>query len=673
MAFRQIVSLISALILSATAAGTLAAQADTTRTAGDTLRARAFLLPPVVVLAARTPVRPERVGFAIGAVLPDELALRRPRTAADALRESSGAFIEEAAGAGGPTIVRLRGGEEVFTQILMDGVQINENGGFFDFQGLVPSNIERIEVARGPQSALYGSSAVSGVVGFVTPRGTAGPTRWSAYGEGSVAAENGGAWRTTADASGGTDAFAYSVGAGAAYARGIFDEPHDTKSRDASLRLDARPARGLELTGTARWLAMEGKLPVRDPGATRVPLDPNALNERDRIVSALTGRWTSPSGRTSQQLRAALYHEDFFFADQRDNVTDVIGEQPFFIFDADFTFDSRRSRTTLEYAGSLAPGETSTLSWGAQWERETVRDITGGDFGDGRLSLDRNSRAAFAELLVSPNARVDLLAGVRVEKYEDIDAAWTPRASLVFAAVPGTLSLRAAAGRAFKAPNLQQQFLDNPFIRANPDLVPETSTSWEAGFDTHTAGGRGFLALTFFRQTYHDLIRTVAVEGSQTGQQINRNLGESRAQGLEWDAAWRATGAWTLGARGAWIGTEIVDGVGLNPAEYPVGESLPFRPSVVHTVYVETRAVDRLDARVAATHVGAQDVLTERFSGRRERLDAYVQVGVALRYALSETIALHGRIENLFDAEYATGFDRRGQPFNVAVGVRVGT
>ena len=672
MAFLRITFLVHlALALSANVMPLLAQQ-DTARVGTDTATAGALLLPPIVVTAARTPIRPERVGFAIGAVMPAELALRRPATAADALRDAAGAFIDEAAGPGGPTIVRLRGGEEVFTQILVDGVQVNENGGFFDFQGLVPSNIERIEVARGPQSALYGSSAVSGVVSFLSPRGQPGPARWSAYAEGSTATENGEGWRATADVSGGSEQVTFSAGGGIAYTRGIYARPHDTRSRDLAVRLDAHPLDHVELTGTARFLGMDGNLPVRDPGATRVPLDPNARNERDRFISALTARWNAPSGQVSQHLRAALLREDFLFEDQRDDVTIEDSSVPF-VFDANFVLDSERTRTTLEYGGTLAPFAAGTLSYGVQWQRESVSDRTAGDFGDGRQKLDRDSQAAFAELIVSPAASIDLLAGVRVEGYEGIDAAWTPRASVVFDAVPDRFSLRAAAGRAFKAPNLQQQYLDNPFIRSNPDLEPETSTSWEIGADLRDASGRAALALTYFDQRYDDLIRTVQVEGSETGQGINRNLGESRAQGIEWDAAWRALDQWTAGARGSWVSTEIIDGIGLNAQEYPEGEALPFRPSTVHTIYLETSVVTRLTARLSTTFVGEQTVLSERFSGARQQLDGYMLAGLALRWMLPAGVSLHGRIDNLLDTEYDTAFDRPGAPAKIAIGVRVGT
>ena len=92
-------------------------------------------------------------------------------------------------------------------------------------------------------------------------------------------------------------------------------------------------------------------------------------------------------------------------------------------------------------------------------------------------TTDVENYPGFAEIQVRPSSRVDVLAGVRVEKYEGLDASVTPRASVVFQLDPDAASLRVAAGRAYKAPNLQEQFLENPFIVSNPDLAPETSTS----------------------------------------------------------------------------------------------------------------------------------------------------------------------------------------------------
>ncbi len=244
----------------------------------------------------------------------------------------------------------------------------------------------------------------------------------------------------------------------------------------------------------------------------------------------------------------------------------------------------------------------------------------------------------------------------------------TPRASVVVDAVPGVLSLRAAAGRAYKAPNLQEQYLDNPFIKSNPDLEPERSTSWEVGADLRGATGRVTAALTYFHQTFENLIRTVALEG--TSQQINRNLGESLAQGVEWELRVRPGPRWEVGTEGAWIATEIRENTGLSPEAFPVGEELPFRPSVVASAFVDVQPFEGVSARVRGLRVGRQTVLTERFSGDRVELDPYFLAGLDLAWRATPRVELHGRVENLFDAQYETAFDRTGIPLGVAVGVR---
>jgi outer membrane cobalamin receptor len=649
------------------AAHPTAAQVRDTVAAVDS--SRVLPLPPLLVTGTRTPLRADRIGFAASALDAAALAARRPTYVAEALRTLPGAFIDEAAGPGGPTIVRLRGGEEVFTQVLVDGVQVNENGGFFDFQGLALSNLERIEVARGPQSALYGSSAVSGVVHFLTRRGAPGPARAELLAEGGGAAENGGAYRATGSVSGGTEQVRYSAGAGTAYNRGIYDLPHDTHTRDASIRLDFLPSDRFDVNATARWIDVDGHLPVRDPGATRVPLDPNARNERTRLVAAAGARFAATE-RWAHELRASINREDFLYQDQRDgvNVEDI------FVFDATFALDSDRQRATVDYAGALRFGDLvratgATFSYGAQWQNEQLDSRTSGDIGDNTLSFQRQNVAGFAELAIRPTARLDLLAGIRAESYEQLETAWTPRGSIVFAAVPGTLALRAAAGAAYKAPNLQEQYADNPFIESNPDLEPETSTSWEVGADARLAGGRIAAGLTFFRQRFENLIRSVQSDNDPT-KQINRNLGASRAQGIEWTLAFRPAAAWTVGSDGAWITTEVLDNTGLSAETFPAGEPLPFRPSVVGSLFAETtRGPLTLHGRLL--FVGEQTVLSERFSGTREPIDPYALLGFTANWAFSTGLGLYARIDNLLDTQYDTAFDRRGSPLTGALGLRL--
>jgi outer membrane receptor protein involved in Fe transport len=270
---------------------------------------------------------------------------------------------------------------------------------------------------------------------------------------------------------------------------------------------------------------------------------------------------------------------------------------------------------------------------------------------------------------------LDLIAGARIEAYEGLSSSFTPRASAVvdltplFDDAPGrVLALRLGAGRAFKAPNLQEQYLDNPFILSNPDLEPETSTSWEAGLALRPRSGVFDATITWFQQRFEDLIRSVAV--GDDGQQQNRNLGASRARGIEWQLAVRPSGTITVGTDGAWLRTRILDNSGLSSESFPEGEPLPFRPTIVASAFLETSLSPSVRANLRATHVGSQLVLTERFAGNRVELDAYTLAGVSINWDVRQGWTAYARFDNLFDAQYETAFDRRGIPATGAIGLQ---
>lgn len=640
----------------------LAAQRDTAAMR-DTVR-----FDPLVVTAGKVPVRASATGLALTVVPADE-AGRQP-FAMDVLRALPASHVDEAAGPGGPAIVRLRGGEEVHTQVLIDGVQVNENGGFFDFAGLTLAGLDRVEVARGPQSAVYGSSAMSGVVNFVTRAGQPGRTRLEARSEGGGAAEHGRSYRVTAGASGGRQALRWAAGAGSTYHRGHLRVAHDVHALDGSLRLDTDPAARWQGTATLRWMGVEGRLPVRDPGATRVPLDPNARYERDRAIASAAVR-IAP-GAWSHQLRGSAYRQRFLYDDEKDGVP----AQSFFIFDANFFMESVLVRSGVEYVGSwdgrrAEDGSGFAVTWGVQGEREELETESGGDFGPGEQALDRNSGALFGEVRAGIGRAVRLMAGARAERYQGLGTEVTPRASAAVRIIPDVLTVRAAVARGYKAPNLQEQYVENPFIEGNPDLEPERSASVELGADAVAPDGRLSGGVTVFRQTFFDLIRTVPLEGTE--KQINRNLGRSRATGVEWSARYAPGRAWAVGTDGAWIRTRIVQNVGLDPAAFPIGQALPGRPDVVGAAYLEVSPVRGLTGTFRGTYVGEQTVLSERFSGARVQVDPYLVASVGADYALWESVFLYARLDNAFDAEYETAFDKPGAPMTLFIGVRLDT
>src|SRR5207237_1815005 len=152
----------------------------------------------IVVSAAQVDVPLSQASSSVTIVAASELRARQLMTVADALREVPGLTVTRSGGMGALTSVFPRGGESDYTLVFIDGVQANAFGGGFDFAHLSTDNIDRIEIVRGPQSALYGSNAIGAVVRIVTRSG--GPIRadvlleGGSFGTARAAASSSGAW-----------------------------------------------------------------------------------------------------------------------------------------------------------------------------------------------------------------------------------------------------------------------------------------------------------------------------------------------------------------------------------------------------------------------------------------------------------------------------------------------
>jgi vitamin B12 transporter len=636
----------------------------------DTLRPYAF--PPLVVTATRVPAAQPEIGFATSLLDRRDLTAEPTPYAARALAVLPGVSIDEATGPGGPTTLHLRGADEPFTQMMFDGVAINISGGFNDIDGLLLTNVERVELARGPLSALWGSSAMAGAVQFVTRQGEPGPTRFEFLAEGGGASERGGQTRSELLVAGGNERLRYSSGFGLAYNRGIYALPNDLLSSAWSLRLDTRPTERWTVSATARYMAIQTNLPVRDPGVTRVPLDPNQRDRHYRWLGSLsTDLAATPTWH--HRLTASLLWDEFVYEDATDSLLNA-ASYPFFVFNYNFSFRSTLLRPGVEYVASHEvplgrSGQRLALSYGAQWQREAEVTNQAGDFGPAHSYFSRANAAVFTELQGRLGTRLSVLAGARLDKFRGLDAELLPRASVVVAVVPDRLALRLAAGRAFKAPNVDQQFLDTPASIPNPGLKPESSESWEVGA-TVTAPRRALtIAIGYFHQRYNDLIQTVPADtGSK---QTNKNLGRTQTRGVEAEVERWWSERWRTGASVSWVRTEVLDNRGLDPTGYPVGGSLPAVPSVTGNVHVTADLTDAVTAVARVTLVGTQTVFTERFSGQRVPVDPYALLELVAQWHRNQALTVYARIDNLLNTSYQTAFDRPGSSRTAVLGVRM--
>lgn len=639
--------------------------ADSAR--ADTLRP--YPLAPVVITATAIPAPASRVGFPTSVVDSAILAREPTPLITRVLTFLPGASIEEGAGPGQPAVLHVRGGDEPFTQMLFDGVAVNISGGYNDVNGLLLTNVGRVELTRGPLSAVWGSGALAGAVQFVTREGQVGAPRFRLLAEGGSATQHGEQTHTELDASGGSARLRYSTGVGFAYNRGTLALPTDMQSGDASIRLDATVSSRLALTATARYVDLQSQLPMRDAGDT-VPLDPHQRDARHRWTGSLDADWAAtPSWH--HRLSAQLFWDNFVYHEAFDSTLDPVRYPtiPNYTIRAQILL----LRPGVEYLGSNVlglgkRGSQLTVSYGAQWQREHEVDDNSGDFTQ-HDQLNRSNEALFTELQGALGQRLSLIAGARLEKYQGLASQLLPRASIVVGIVPGWLSLRAAAGRAFLVPNISAQYLSVPGYQANPDLRPMKSITWEIG-GTLTPPGGTSLKLGYFHRRDDDFIRTVPADTGTNA--TSANLGAALSEGVETELDHVWPRHWRTGVNLTWVKTKILDNAGLDVADYPNGASLPAIPTLTGNAFVFGDVSRVISTFARVTLVGKQDVLANRFTGPRVPIDAYALAEVSLQWHVRSSVEAYTRVSNLFNTTYETAFNKPGLPRTVVLGLRTG-
>ncbi len=163
----------------------------------------------LVVSATRVPIPEEETPASVSVITAEDLEQKQIKRVADALREIPGLSVVQSGAPGQLTSVFNRGLKSEHTQVLLDGIPINQGlAGLFNFADLTTDNIDRIEVVRGPQSTLYGPRGLAGVIQIFTKEGSGPPS-------GSISAEAGsyGTFRESLQTSGSWQQFDYSLGA----------------------------------------------------------------------------------------------------------------------------------------------------------------------------------------------------------------------------------------------------------------------------------------------------------------------------------------------------------------------------------------------------------------------------------------------------------------------------
>ena len=603
---------------------------------------------PIVVTASRESERQDEAPASSTVYDAATLeALSLPQ-ASDVLRLTPGVSVAVSGPKGSLTEVRIRGAEANHTLLFVDGIRFNDPaaGNAARFELLAGDALSRIEVVRGPQSALWGSEALGGVVAVESadPRRGGGV---SALGEYGSLKSGRGAVQGAAKAG----PLALSAAAGAMGSEGIDELGRPGGERDgywtrfATAKAVARPASGLELGLVGHYVEGKNEFDGYDPVTFQraETLD----NTRNRIAA---GRGWAAYENGGWRLSTDL---------------SLLGST-----NRNFVGTSALNRTSGERltAGAQVSRTLGRHRLTAAWEHETERFHARDQQYFGATNQDRSRRldAFVGEWRAGWTGFFSTDLAVRHDSFSAFKDATTVRAAAI--AAPGAgLRIHAAYGEGIAQPTFYDLYGFFPgSFRGNPSLKPERSEGWEAGLrwerNKLSAGA------TYFAARLKDEILDVFDPVTFLSSTANAS-GRSRRKGIELDAQYRPTSHLLLAANYTWLDADQQQAAGAAL----VREARRPRHSAN---LVATWSAGRLSAGASAAYVGARtDTNFDVFPAQIVRLHPYVLASARVGYRLTDRIEAYVRAENGFDSRYqdAVGYATAGRTVYAGLRLRLGS
>lgn len=598
-------------------------------------------LPPLVIGATKLPTPEDELGSSVTVITADEIDKRQLRTVPDVLETVPGLNVVQSGGVGGLTSVFMRGTNSNHTKIFIDGIDMSDPStpsGAFDYGHLTTNDIERIEVLRGPQSGLYGSDAIGGVINIVTKSGK-GPAQFTGGAEvGSFKTFN-----QDAAISGSTSRFNYR-----------FDYTHlkslDTKVTPENLvppghdwtasnydnktfgtKLGAQVTDDWDVGLVARYINSHLGFISDDNGSPSLPNTEKTYSDTRQLFTRGTAHTTSFDGLLDQTFGVA--HTDYR---RRDN-------DP-----ANGLSYNDGDSTKLDWQGNVPLGKSNTVVGGLEHLYDEVY---------GSASAHTNTNSGYLELQSAYDNRYFNTLNVRHDDNQAFggDTTYRVAPSVLF---PETdTRLKASYGTGFKTPSLNQLYVGTPSfgLSGNPNLLPEKSKGYDAGFEQTVLEKKVQFGSTYFHNDLKNLITTNDAFTTYI------NVGKAETYGFENFIAVKPATDWTV--RGDYTYTMATDEV--------KHQELQRRPKHKASLTTIWQATPQAALSATALYVGSWNDGNRDFSISRLKSDSYTVVNLAGTYDLGDGVTAFARIDNLFDKDYQdpVGFDRPG--IGVFGGLRV--
>lgn len=474
-------------------------------------------LKEVVVTATKTEREPQDISQSVTVITADDIRKSGATTAAEVIEMSAGVQVNSNGPLGSTSSINIRGANSEQVLVLLDGRRLNSaSAGGFDMADLpVPLDaIEKIEIVRGPSSALYGADAVGGVVNIITKKPTGALTtvtgQAGSHGYESLALSN----------SNKLDKFYYTLSAGKEKSTGFrVNSDLDQGTAGAKLGYDISPDSSVEFTSD--WIGKE----IGVPGATN-------------FMSTLAREW-------DRNLDSSLTYRMKFSKELDVKLNAYQNRDTIIYLDPSFPPASIHTTTSTgtEAQANWLANSWNLLTFGVDARQDHIAST---DAGEHTASL----RAAYLQDEISLGEQLIVVIGGRDDDHSVYGNKFSPKMSARYLfAGTGTI-FRASAGKAFRAPTFNElYFVDTFGDKGNPNLKPETATEYEAGVEQPFGRGNS-IQVTGFERKIDNLI---SWQTNSLGGVSPVNIGRAKITGVEAGAKFKLSDSLTWNANYTYI------------------------------------------------------------------------------------------------------------------------
>ena len=594
-----------------------------------------YTLDTIVVTATRTETPAKEVASSMTVVTEQDIERKNKDNVLEVLRGASGMDIVRTGGPGQTSSIFLRGADSDYTLVLIDGIEMNDpisTGRLYDFANLTVDNIERIEVLRGPQSTLYGSDAMGGVINIVTKRGRGRP-QFSLSSQGGAL----GTFRGHAGVQGGDSKHHYSLGGSWINSQGISsaskslgnteEDGYRNTTLSGKFGLTPREEAGIDIT--FRYLDAASDI---DNGGGVGQDDPNNTLDTRQVFLRTQAHLKLWDRRWQQTFGYSFTNH----AREARNLTD----QAHPIDSDESTFDGRIHQ--FDWQNTLLLHEVTTVVFGVETEQEQGSSFFRSEsaFGPYESTFARQTARItgyYVQDQIHYRDAFFAAAGVRVDDHSLFGTHTTYRlAPAIFVNRTGT-RLKGTYGTGFKAPSLFQLY--SSF--GDPTLKPGESTGWDIGIEQYGWQQKIGTGLTYFHNDFSNLV------DYDSGTFTYNNIAEARSRGIEWFGKISPHRNARLQMNYTFTDTEdkATGDALLRRARHKWGFDASYDIRTVANVSLDVVVVgERAD----------KDFST--FPATPVTLDGYQVVNLAASYSITPNIQFFGRIDNLFDQNYEEVF-----------------